>query len=93
MFDFIHDKERARVRIDFEVDGVSFKAGEWVEGHFVYVGNQGLHFETRERFVIPDYFDRFDIPAFTLEDTLAVDLGTADDREQDDDESSGDDDE
>lgn len=83
MSDFIHDKDRARVRIDFEVEGVSFKEGEWVEGRFVYVGNKGLHFETRERFVIPDYFDRFDIPAFTLEDTLAVDLGTADDREDD----------
>lgn len=84
MFDTEND--RARVRLDFEVDGRKFKEGEWLHGNVCYVGGDSTPmFEMKDATVALDYFDRFDFCAFTLSDTLGVELGTAEDRDDDDD--------
>ncbi|MEK6258017.1 MAG: hypothetical protein AABP62_05295 [Planctomycetota bacterium] len=81
------EDDRARVRIDFEMHGKKFKEGEWVHGNVTYIGGDPIPvFEMKECTVVLDYFDRFDFCAFTLSDTLGVELGIAEDRDDEDEE-------
>lgn len=79
MYDF--DKTMAHVRLDFEVEGKKFRKGRWIKGNFVYVGGT-LWFEHKDLMLVPDYFDKFEITAFTLKETFDADLGYATDREE-----------
>lgn len=72
---------KALVRLDFEAEGKKFRKGRWLKGHFVYAG-EALWFEYRDLMLVPDYFDKFEVSAFTLQQTFDVDLGYAVDREE-----------
>lgn len=75
------DDDKARVRLDFEVEGKKFRKGRWLKGRFMY-GGGGLYFEYGEFCLVPDYFDRFEVSAFTVTEVFGADLGYAVDREE-----------
>jgi len=75
------NNDMARVRLDFEFKGKKFKKGRWLKGAFVYAGGV-LRFEHKDFFLVPDYFDKFEIDAYNLKETFGADLGIATDREE-----------
>ncbi len=91
---FIRPHDRVRVRIDFSFNGIKFKEGQWLTGHLCLAGGV-LRFEddVHDILFVPDYFDRFDIQATTLTDTLGINLGRAEDRDYHEFEGPFDDDE
>jgi hypothetical protein len=81
---FVPPQDRARIRADFEFEGVTYKAGAWLTGHLAWAGHDTLKFDSNGILFVPDYFDRFDLEATTFKETLSVDLGRALDRDDDD---------
>jgi hypothetical protein len=75
------DDCKARVRLNFTVEGKKFKKGRWIKGSFMIVG-EALYFEHKDLSLVPDYFDLFEIDPFTLQQTFDADLGYANDREE-----------